>query len=212
MRTLVAALLLFAGNAAAHRLDEYLQATTISVEQDRITMSMRLNPGVAVAPFVLATIDRDADGIISNNEESAYAEQVLRDLSLTLDGNVLPLHLTSGKFPQVQDLREGLGEIQFEFSANIPYPHSGNRTLQFENSHQPRIGAYLVNALVPSDPQIRIASQTRNFQQSSYRLDYSQTGSFTNSLPFIPWSQPRTWLIALALLMTTRFAFLLHRA
>ena len=43
------AILLLAGTpASAHRLDEYLQATTISVEKDRVQAQIRLTPGVAV--------------------------------------------------------------------------------------------------------------------------------------------------------------------
>jgi len=40
-------------------------------------------------PTVFANIDADADGLISENEERAYAERVLRDLSLSIDGDRL---------------------------------------------------------------------------------------------------------------------------
>ena len=76
---------------SAHRLDEYLQATTISVEEDRVQGEIRLTPGVAVSPIVLAKIDTNADDVISEAEQRAYAEAVLRDLSLTIDGDRLRL-------------------------------------------------------------------------------------------------------------------------
>ena len=41
----------------AHRLDEYLQATTIAIEPDHLTLQLRLIPGVAVATKVLAFVD-----------------------------------------------------------------------------------------------------------------------------------------------------------
>ena len=44
---------------------------------------MRLIPGVAVFSFVLASIDTNGDGVISEAEQRAYAERVLRDVSLT---------------------------------------------------------------------------------------------------------------------------------
>ena len=58
MRLAAASLLLltFGTPASAHRLDEYLQATTISLEKNRVQAQIRLTPGVAVAPFVMATI------------------------------------------------------------------------------------------------------------------------------------------------------------
>src|ERR1700756_2847590 len=96
----VAAMLLSLGvPASAHRLDEYLQASIISVEKDRVQISMRLVPGVAVSSTVLASVDTNGDGVISESEKRAYAERVLRDLSLTVDGNRLPPRLVSVDLP-----------------------------------------------------------------------------------------------------------------
>src|SRR5690349_11776531 len=116
--TAAVALFLSAGGlASAHRLDEYLQATLISVEKDRILAQIRLIPGVAVFPIVLASIDTDADGVISETEQRAYAERVLRDLSLTIDGERLRPRLGSIQFPPIQEMQEGRGEIQIEFDS-----------------------------------------------------------------------------------------------
>jgi len=49
------------GGAAAHRLDEYLQATLIGVTRDGIDVEIQLTPGVAVLPVVMAVIDRDRE-------------------------------------------------------------------------------------------------------------------------------------------------------
>jgi hypothetical protein len=201
-------LLALSGQVFAHRLDEYLQATMISLGQDRIAVEMRLSPGIAVAPFVIATIDRDGDGAISSTEEMACVEQLLRNISMSLDGDILALHLVSKTFARVQDMREGRGEILLEFFADIPRRDRGARKLLFENNYQRQIAAYLVNAIAPSDPDIRIRAQTRNFQQSSYRLDYSQARTSSGPLSTSSWFGQRAWLVALALLITTRFAFL----
>ena len=164
---LVAILLMVASPGWAHRLDEYLQATMFSVERDRIEAQVRLTPGVAVFPFVMASIGDD---------RKAYAERVLCDLSLSVDGARLRLSLVSVKFPAVEEMREGLGEIQIDFRASVP-AGGPNRTLVFENHHQSAIAAYLVNALVPRDPSIRLVGQKRNENQSTYRLDYTQAGA-----------------------------------
>jgi len=161
--------------ASAHRLDEYLQATIFSVERDRIQAFMRLVPGVAVSSAVLASIDTNADGIISDTEQHAYADQVLRDVSLSVDGHVLRPHLLSVAFPSIEEMREGLGEIKIEFAAK-PAGGGSNRKIVFENHHQSRISAYLVNCLVPRDRNIQIIAQNRNSNQSFYQLDYMQAG------------------------------------
>lgn len=208
--TAAGAILLLAGTtASAHRLDEYLQATTISVERDRVQAQVRLTPGVAVFPMVLADIDTNADGVISEAEQRAYAERVLGDLSLTIDGDRLQLRLVSLKFAKIEEMKEGGGEIQLEFDADVS---SGgpNRRLIFENRHQSRIAAYLVNCLVPRDPDIRITAQNRNYQQSFYQLDYIQADVRSGSSAW--WSSSRRWLGATVLLLFAGVAFVWRRA
>lgn len=214
MKTRLAAavtiLLLVGTPAAAHRLDEYLQATTISVEKDRVQTQIRLTPGVAVFPIVLASIDTDADGVISDAEQRAYAERVLGDLSLTIDGDRLQLRLVSLKFANIQEMKEGRGEIQLELDADVS---SGgpNRRLIFENQHQSRIAAYLANCLVPRDSDIRITAQDRNYQQSFYQLDYVQDDVHSGSQS-ASWSSSWRWLGAAALLLFAGFAFIWRRS
>lgn len=163
----------------AHRLDEYLQATLISVEKNYIHASMRLIPGIAVAGSVLADIDTNRDGVLSESERRAYAERVLQDLALSVDRSLLSLRLVSVVFPKPEEMREGLGEIQIEFTADLP--RSGRaRKLIFENHHQSRIAAYLVNCLVPGDRDIGIIAQNRNELQSFYQLEYVQAGAGSN--------------------------------
>ena len=171
--TIAAILLCAAAPGFSHRLDEYLQATMLSVGKDQVVAEMRLTPGVAVAPVVLAGIDTNADGIISGAEQGAYAAKVLRDVSLTIDGSRVPLRLVSVKFPATAAMKEGLGAIQLEFVARAPRG-GPNRRLVFRNLHQSGMSAYLVNALVPSDPGVRLAAQNRSEDQSVYQLDYVQ--------------------------------------
>jgi hypothetical protein len=209
MRTrLAAAILALAGTPAlAHRLDEYLQGAILSVEKNRLQAQMTLTPGVAVYPIVLAAIDTDSDGVISKAEQRAYAERVLRDLSLTMDGHRLTPHLVSMEFPAMEEMKEGRGEIRIEFSADLPRGGS-SRTLILENHHQSRIAAYQVNCLVSSDPDIRIVAQNRNYLQSHYELQYVQSSALSGPLSLAWWSGDRTWLGSVALLLFTRFAFL----
>ena len=205
-----AILLLVGTPASGHRLDEYLQATTISVEKDRVQAQIRLTPGVAVFPIVLANIDTDADGVISEAEQRAYAERLLVDLSLTIDGDRLRLRLVSMKFAEIEEMKEGCGEIQLEFNADVP-TGGPNRRLIFENQHQSRIAAYLVNSLVPGDPEIRITAQNRNYQQSFYQLDYIQAEVGSGPQSSASWPSFWGWLGAAALLLFAGFGFVWRR-
>ena len=205
MRRVTALFLLAIGTAPAHRLDEYLEATLVSVNSDRMSAEMRLVPGVAVLPVVLAAIDTNGDGRISDEEQNAYSRHVMRDLAFTIDGHRLRLTLESASFPNTEDLRTGLGEITLKFAADLPQ-NGSHRRLVFENRHQPRIGAYLVNCLVPSDPRIRIEAQKRNYSQSSYELDYELAGTAAERL------RPGGLLGGLALLLSARLILVRRRA
>jgi hypothetical protein len=202
-----AILLLIRTPAIGHRLDEYLQATLISVGKDRIQAQIRLVPGVAVLPVVLGSIDTDADGAVSEAEQGAYAERVLRDLSLTVDGDRLRLRLVSRRFPKIEEMKEGLGEIQLEFEADAPRG-GRKRRLVFENHHQSPIAVYLVNCLVPRDPDIRITAQNRNYQQSFYEVDYTEAGGRPTPPLFARLPGADSWLGLVALVLSARFAFL----
>src|SRR6266567_2101886 len=72
-------------------------------------------------------------------------------------------------------MKEGLGEIQIEFTVDL-VRGGPERRIIFENHHQNEISVYLVNCLVPRDPNIRILAQSRNERQSFYQLDYAQAG------------------------------------
>jgi hydrogenase/urease accessory protein HupE len=166
-------LLSLPATAFAHRLDEYLQATILSVEQGRIEGSMRLVPGVAVSSTIIANIDTNGDGTLSEAEQQAYAQHVLTDLSLSIDSRRLALHLASASFPAIDEMKQGGGEIQLHFTAAVP--RGGTKhSLLFENRHEPKSSVYLVNSLVPRDPELHIAAQRRNENQSIYQLDFEQ--------------------------------------
>jgi HupE / UreJ protein len=179
MKRLLMALTLFglvAMPALAHRLDEYLQATIFSIEPGNIHATMRLVPGVAVAPGVIASIDSDHDGVLSWDEQHRYAEHVMADLELKEDGRDLPLHLASVTFPSVDQMKMGTGEIELAFSADLPAVR-GDHQLTFENHHQSGISVYLVNSLVPRNQNLHLEAQSRNQNQSFYQVTLADAGS-----------------------------------
>lgn len=106
----------------------------------------------------------------------------MRDLALTVDGERLRLRLVSTQGPKTEEMKEGLGEIQLELDARVPSASGPHRTLIFDSYHQSAISAYLVNALLPRDPDLQVTRQSRNYQHSLYRLDYLQDGAGSDLL------------------------------
>jgi HupE / UreJ protein len=178
--------------AFAHRLDEYLQAIILSVEKDHVQASMRLIPGVAVASTVLASIDTNGDGVLSEAEQRTYAQRVLHDLSITVDGKSASPTLVSQNFPSIEELKEGLGEIHIEFTVDLP-SGAPDRRIVLENHHRSEISVYLMNCLVPREPDIRILAQNRNENQSFYQLDYAQLSAGSNPFFSKVWSSFVGW-------------------
>lgn len=181
IRVLLAAVLALGmtAPALAHRLNEYLQATTIAVAHDGVTLQVRLTPGVDIASAVIAGIDADHDGTLSNAEAQAYAQGVVRDLSLTIDGRLAPLRLQSWSFASLPDMASGQGESTVTMTATLPHGGAAHR-LTLENRHQQGAAAYLVNALQPDSADVRIAFQRRNYDQSHYEMAFTVGATYAD--------------------------------
>ena len=171
----VVALLWVAAPADAHRLDEYLQATTVRLHRDHLGLRVRLTPGVAVADRVLAAVDADGDGVASDDEWRAYADRFGRDLSLTVDGRPVPVRLVGSTFPPVAAVRDGTGDVVLNFDAAVPA--AAGHHVVLENRHRPTASVYLVNCLVPDDAGLRVTGQDRSYDQSVFRLDYAESAT-----------------------------------
>jgi hypothetical protein len=196
--------------APAHRLDEYLQAALVAIAADHVEVQLRLTPGVAVLPAVLALIDTDGDGLLSSAEQRAYTARVLSDLTLTLDGQPLSPRITAARFPGSQALRQGLGEIAIDLNAPLPaFPlprFFSSHHLTFENRHLRALGAFQVNCLAPEDPAIKISAQRRDYAQTRYDVEYEQAQVFS------VWPSSvgglSLWLALLGFLLLGRLAYI----
>jgi hypothetical protein len=158
--------------ACAHRLDEYLQATLVAIEPGGIELSIHLTPGIEVADEVLARIDWNRDGGISESEVSTYSELFRRDLALRLDGTRVELATVAAVLPAPAELRTGEGIIELTLAAPLALA-PGRHLLVLENRHHTSIGVFLFNAAVPASPSIAIARQKRNDDQSIGEIEFT---------------------------------------
>ena len=161
-----------APRAEAHRLDEYLQATRVSIELDRVTVEIDLTAGTSLAASVFGWIDTDGDGQLSGAERAAYARQVIDSVMLTADGRRVTLAVTGNDFPDRREMTEGIGAVRLRANARIPSTASGRHVVTYLNSHRSESSVYLANALVPTDNRIAITSQRRDPAQHMLTLEY----------------------------------------
>src|SRR5262245_1241262 len=91
----------------AHRLDEYLQATRVSLTRASVTLEIDLTPGASIAADVIASLDRNGDMTVSPIEAAAYGEVVLRDVVLEVDDGPVTLTLERISTPPIDEMHEG---------------------------------------------------------------------------------------------------------
>jgi hypothetical protein len=193
--------LAFQATAAAHVLDEYVQAAQIVLAPDGARVELRLTPGVQVAGRVFKMIDSDGDGQISSAEEQAYARRVMQDIALEVDGRRAPLALTGVHFPSRREMSEGVGAIRLDLAAEAASGASGEHRLSFRNDHLPEISDYLVNALVPATSEIKISGQTRDPLQREMRLSFHVTSHVTPAGTRGLWSWTGVLILCLCLVL-----------
>ena len=182
--------------AAAHRLDEYLQAARVLLDRDRLLVEIDLTPGAGVAPDIIATIDRDRDGTVSPAEARAYALAVLEDVTVNVDGPAIPLSLQRIESPSLDEMRDGIGTIQLEAIAAVAIA-PGRHAVEFRNEHRAASSVYLVNALLSQDNTVTVLSQQRDQRQSRARIEYAVDGA----------GPPIAWLSLAALALAGLIAF-----
>jgi hypothetical protein len=170
---LLAGVLALISRGFAHQLDEYLQATLVTIEPDTVRFQINLTPGVAVAEQVLAMIGGAGDGVLATNEVEAYGERLKRDLIARLDDRRLELKRLAFDCPPAAELRTGWGIIQMEFSASIYPLSSGSHRLRFENRHMPAVSIYIFNVAPPKSSLVQISRQKRNHNQSLGEIEFT---------------------------------------
>jgi hypothetical protein len=192
--------------AAAHRLDEYLQATLIGVTRDGINVEIHLTPGIAILPVLMAVIDQDRNGRISPEEARAYVGRVAQELELRVDGVRAPLSLIESNFPTLEAMREGLGTIRMKL-----HTARHGHELRFENRHLPQVSVYLVNCLAAPSDGLVVGPQERDVAQKSIQFAYSFGAGVPG--PRAAWiALGPFWPAALGMMLAARMAVLIYKA
>ncbi len=173
MKALGAAILVMlatCGEVSGHQLDEYLQATRVSIARDRVTLDVDLTPGVTIAPAIVETLDTNADKTIGPSEAGAYGRAMMSDVVVTFDGHPVAMALTHIEVPTIDEMRHGMGTIHLRATGSIT-ARAGRHRLDVVNDHRSDTSVYLVNALVPDDGGVDIVSQSRDAHQREFHLE-----------------------------------------
>jgi hypothetical protein len=173
----LAAVLLAAAGASAHRREDYLQAARIGLEPDGVLITLDVTPGVAVAEQLIQALDRDRDGAASAHEREAFATLVVSALRVALDGRPLTLRVVSSNAPELAAFRRGEGTLRLTLRGSVPRVPVGPHRLLFRNAYLAGHSAYLANALVPESAELTVTAQHRTVDQSALTIEYTASGS-----------------------------------
>ena len=168
---------------SAHRRDEYLQAARIEIEPGRVELELDLTPGIALADAIIADLDFDGDGLLSREEQRAYAARVMNAVELELDGRRLQMQPLASTFPDLEAIRRGEGTIRLQANAVVPPRPAGRHQLVFRNTHRQDVSVYLANAVMPSDDHLIVTGQRRDRDQRELTIDYVVRGDTPTSIP-----------------------------
>lgn len=137
-------LALLPGAAPAHPVDEVIQGAYLTIAPGEVRLELDVTPGAEVAPLVLPLLDPDGDGVISDAEARAYAEGVLADSTLLIDGEPAAWTLIAVEVPGAGLLMDGAGAIRIKATAPRP-DREGARTLAYETRHEPATSLWMAN-------------------------------------------------------------------
>jgi hypothetical protein len=193
--------------ASAHRRDEYLQAARLAVEPGRVELELDLTPGIAVADATIADLDRDRDGVLSEEERRAYVGRVLDALVFELDGRSLRVAALGSTFPGLNDFRRGEGTIQLHAAMVLPHQADGDHQFSFRNTNHRDGSVYLANALVPKSDRVTITAQRRDPAQRDLTIEYVLRGAPAAPAPaWLPGALTGVAILAALLMRQSRMA------
>lgn len=108
-----------AGGAMAHPHHSADQQVMLSLGLTRADLVLALVPGVADGPALVAQLDSDGDGALSQAERDAFQAGLLADLTLLVDG--APAQLSAGalRIPPLEALGAGLAGLRLDLAADL---------------------------------------------------------------------------------------------
>ena len=141
-----------------------------------------LTPGISVADAIIAVMDRDHDGVLSEAEKRGYVAQILGAIDLQIDGRARHLDLLASTFSEIDALRSGDGAVRVRAAVAVPQMADGDHQVTFRNTYRRDVSAYLANALAPQDGTDPVVLLRR----SNLALQQARAGGIGNWAVFQP--------------------------
>lgn len=156
-------LLLAPGWAAAHPVDEVVQGAYLTLAPGTVRLELDVTPGPAVAGAVLRSLDARPDRLITDAEARAYAERVLAQSAILLDGVAAAWRLEKVSTPPYDALRLKADTLKIYAVAARP-DQVGSHSLSYHNRYRPADSQCIANIFLQPGPGLRyrVTGQTHS--------------------------------------------------
>ena len=155
-------LILLVGPVAAHPHTKVEQQAMLSIGLDRASLSIRIVPSYDEGAAILAYIDKNEDGVISQAEETLFGQAVLSQTRLTVDRSEVALSGLSVAIPDAAEIASGSGIIEINAEARYQkltgQAHSIALTVSYEDlSHDWFVQPFFYKDLHNSYPEMEVS-------------------------------------------------------
>ena len=165
-------------------LDVYLMGSYVTVTPTQVEVEVDATPGVLLAPDVLAQIDTNGDGTLSDAESRAYVQTIVDALRLSVDGTPLTLSIAKIEMPSYLNIQAGYGLIRIYTSADLPASATAagaTASLSYVNGYTPTGAMYQVNTFTSGSTPIGLGTQNRSADQASLDVQFAINGTVASS-------------------------------
>jgi hypothetical protein len=169
-------LILAAGPALAHPYDEVVQGAYLTLAPGQVRLELDLTPGPAVAGALLKALDPDNDQRVTAPEARAYAQQVLNQSSLVLDGAPARWRVERVETPDYASLKLQSDTLKIYAVADRP-DRPGPHTLGYDNRYQPAKSQCIANVFLQPGGGWRYAVTGQKHSPDGRSLTVAFTGS-----------------------------------
>ncbi len=139
---------------AAHPVDEVAQGAYITLAPGEVRIELDITPGPAVAGALLRSLDTNADRRVTDEEARAYAERVLKQSTLTLDGVAVSWTMKRVRVPPYANL-EQQGDTLKIYGLAKRADRAGVHSLTYQNRYAPAQGWCIANVFLAPDAHRR---------------------------------------------------------
>lgn len=164
--------------AAAHPVDAAIQGAYVTLMPGAVHLELDLTLGTEVVDVVLRSLDANADQDISDTEARTYAQSVLQQSRLILDGVAATWRLERISVPSYQNLK--LQSDTLRIYAVAPRTDSeGAHSLSYDNRYAPVKSQCIANVFLQPGTgwRYRIAHQQHSNDGRQLTVKYMGTRS-----------------------------------